>query len=57
MKMHTQDEIIKELNAMKAVGMDVPAKAFKLAQTEDLDDYDDMKRGEVADLLCDLARI
>jgi len=56
MKMHTQDEIIKELNAMKAVGMDVPAKAFELVQTEDLDDYDDMKRGEVADLLCDLAR-
>jgi hypothetical protein len=54
--MHTQDEIIKELNAMKSVGMDVPAKAFDLVQTEDLDDYDDMKRGEVADLLCDLAR-
>jgi len=56
MEMHTQDEIIKELNAMKSVGMDVPAKAFELVQTEDLDDYDDMKRGEVADLLCDLAR-
>ena len=55
--MHTQEEIIQELNAMKAVGMDVPAKAFELVKTEDLDDYDDMKRGEVADLLCDLARI
>ena len=56
-RMHTQEEIIQELNAMKAVGMDVPAKAFELVKTEDLDDYDGMKRSELADLLCDLARI
>jgi len=55
--MHTQDEIIKELNAMKSVGMNVPEKAFKLVQTEDLDEYDGMSKSEIADMLCDLARI
>ena len=47
--------VLAELNAMKEIGMRVPKKAFKLAETEDMSAFDNMSISEIADLLIDLA--
>lgn len=50
-------DVIKELTMMKHCGIRVPAKAFKLAETEDLSEYDNMSVSEIAELLIDLSAI
>jgi len=52
-----KNQIIKELNAMREVGIRVPQRAYALLETENLDDYDDMGVSEVADLLIQLAGV
>jgi hypothetical protein len=47
--------VLAELTAMKEIGMRVPKKAFKLAETEDMDTFSCMSISEIADLLIDLA--
>lgn len=46
--------VLAELTAMKEIGMRVPKKAFKLAETEDMSTFDCMSISEIADLLIDL---
>jgi hypothetical protein len=48
-------KVVAELKAMKEIGMRVPAKAIKAAETADLSEYDNMRASEIADLLIDLA--
>lgn len=48
-------QVVAELKAMKEIGMRVPAKVIKSAETTDLSGYDNMKAIEIADLLIDLA--
>ncbi len=48
-------QVVAELKAMKEIGMRVPAKVIKLAETSDLSGYDNMKASEIADLLIDFA--
>ena len=48
-------QVVAELKAMKEIGMRVPAKVIKSAETADLSGYDNMKASEIADLLIDLA--
>ena len=47
--------VLDELKAMKEYDMHVPKKAFKLAETEDLSDYDNMSISEIAELMIELA--
>lgn len=47
--------VVAELKAMKEIGMRVPAKVIKSAETADLREYDNMKASEIADLLIALA--
>jgi hypothetical protein len=47
--------VLAELKAMKEYDMHVPKKAFKLAETEDLSDYDNMSISEIAELMIELA--
>jgi len=47
--------VLAELKAMKEVGIRVPRKAFKLAETEDMDTFSSMSISEIADLMVDLA--
>ena len=46
--------VLAELQAMKEIGMRVPKKAFKMAETEDMDTFDCMSISEIADLMIDL---
>lgn len=51
--------LLAELNAMKDIGMDVPEKAIKMASDlPTVSEYEnsDLSVGDIADLLCDLAR-
>ena len=48
-------KVVAELKAMKEIGMRVPAKVIKAAETADLSEYDNMRASEIADLLIDLA--
>jgi len=52
-----KNKILKELNAMREVGIRVPQRAYVLLETENLDDYDDMSVSDLADLLIDLAGV
>jgi hypothetical protein len=52
-----KNQILKELNAMREMGIRVPQRAYALLETENLDDYDDMGVSEVADLLIQLAGV
>jgi hypothetical protein len=52
-----KNQIIKEFDAMRKVGLKVPQRAYVLLETENLDDYDDMGVSEVADLLIQLAGV
>jgi hypothetical protein len=47
--------VLAELAAMKEIGMRVPKKAIKLAETEDMSTFDSMSISEIADLMIDLA--
>jgi hypothetical protein len=47
--------VLAELKAMKEYDMHVPKKAFKLAETDDLSDYDNMSISEIAELMIELA--
>lgn len=52
-----KNQIIKEFNAMREIGLRVPQRAYALLETENLDDYDGMGVSELADLLIDLAGV
>lgn len=52
-----KNKILKELNAMRELGLRVPQRAYALLETENLDDYDDMGVSELAELLIDLAEV
>lgn len=52
-----KNQILKEFNAMREVGIRVPQRAYALLETENLAEYDDMSVSEVADLLIDLAEV
>lgn len=52
--MTINEQVVAELKAMKEIGMRVPKKAFKLAETEDMNEYSSMSVSEIADLLIDL---
>lgn len=53
-----QEQVLKELEEMKALGMEVPDKAFALArEDEEMKDYENMKVSECADLLIALALV
>ena len=52
-----KNQIIKELNAMREMGIRVPQRAYALLETENLADYDDMGVSEIAELLIDLAGV
>jgi len=47
--------VLAELKAMKEYDMHVPKKAFVLAKTDDLSDYDNMSISEIAELMIELA--
>jgi hypothetical protein len=52
-----KNDILREFKAMQDSGMRVPKKAYKLLETEDLEQYDDMRVSEIADLLIELASL
>ena len=52
-----KNQIIRELNAMREVGIRVPQRAYVLLDTEDLDQYDNMSVSDLADLLIQLAEV
>jgi len=52
------DLVTLELKEMKKLGMQVPEKAIEMAQDlEVMEEYEDMKTSECADLLIELANI
>ncbi len=52
------DMVTLELKEMKRIGMRVPDKAIEMAQDlEVMEEYEDMKTSECADLLIELADI
>jgi hypothetical protein len=52
-----KNQIIKEFDAMRKVGLKVPQRAYALLETENLDDYDDMSVSDLADLLIQLSKV
>ena len=52
-----KNQILKEFNAMREVGIRVPQRAYALLETENLADYDDMSISELAELLIELAEV
>jgi len=52
-----KNDILKEFKAMQEMGLKVPKKAYALLETEDLEQYDDMRVSEIADLLIELAQV
>ena len=50
-------DIIKEFNAMRETGLQVPQRAYTLLETEDLDQYDNMSVSDLADLLIQLSGV
>lgn len=53
--MTINQQVVAELKAMKEIGMRVPKKAFAMAESEDMTQYDNMSISEIADLIIDLA--
>ena len=52
-----KNKILKELNAMREIGIRVPQSAYALLDTEDLDQYDNMSVSDLADLLIQLSEV
>lgn len=52
--MTINQQVVAELQAMKEIGMRVPKKAFAMAASEDMAEYDNMSVSEIADLIIDL---
>jgi len=52
-----KNQILKEFNAMREVGLRVPQRAYTLLETQNLDGYDDMSVSELAELLIELAEV
>jgi hypothetical protein len=53
--MTINQQVVAELKAMKECGMRVPKKAFALAESDDMTQYECMSISEIADLIIDLA--
>ena len=49
------EDVFDELKAMKALGMDVPTKAFMYIVKNDIEQYNNMRVSEAADLILQLA--
>lgn len=49
-----QEQVTKELECMKEVGVNVSDKVFRNLGTEDFAEYDNMGISEIADLMLDL---
>ena len=52
-----KNKILKELNAMREMGLRVPQRAYALLETENLDEYEGMSVSDLADLLIQLAEV
>lgn len=52
-----KNDIIKEFNAMREIGLRVPQRAYALLDTEDLGQYDNMSVSDLADLLIQLSEV
>ena len=52
-----RDDLLVELRELKYIGIEVPDKAFKLAENALIDDYLSMNNTEVADHLIMLAKM
>jgi len=50
-------DLIKEFDAMRAVGLRVPKRAYALLETENLEQYDNMSVSDLADLLIQLSEV
>ena len=46
-----KENIREELTELKALGVDVPEKAFDVLDIENLDEYENMSVSEAADLI------
>ena len=52
-----RDDLLVELRELKYIGINVPPKAFKLAENALIDDYLSMDKTEVVDHLIMLAKM
>jgi hypothetical protein len=50
-----KEHLLKELDAMRRIGMRVPDKALDIVETIDLSEYSDMKVSDCADLIIQVA--
>ena len=50
-----KEQLLKELDAMRRIGMRVPDKALDVVETIDLSEYSDMKVSDCADLIIQMA--
>jgi hypothetical protein len=53
--MTINQQVVAELKAMKECGMRVPKKAFAMAESDDMTQYECMSISEIADLVIALA--
>jgi hypothetical protein len=52
-----KDDLIKEFDAMREVGLRVPECAYALLETENLAEYEGMSVSNLADILIKLAEV
>lgn len=52
-----KNQIIKEFDALREIGIRVPQSAYALLDTEDLDQYEGMSVADLADLLIQLSEV
>lgn len=52
-----KNDIIKQFNAMREIGLRVPQRAYALLETENLAEYDNMSVSDLADLLIQLSEV
>lgn len=53
--MTINENVIKDLNELKKIGVEIPQKAFDMAKNDDLSEYDNMSVTETTDLIISLA--
>jgi hypothetical protein len=55
--MSTKQNLLKEFDAMRGVGIRVPDNAYSILETENLAEYDNMSVSDLADLLIQLSEL
>jgi len=55
--MSTKQNLLKEFDAMRGVGIRVPDNAYSILDTENLGDYEGMGLSDLADLLIQLSEL